>query len=382
MEEGTKTGNVGNVNGASAYQQSFGMLPHGTVYSDSLGFKSMNVDMRDELKNTYEKGVEIAMKAQTTTAGGAGTAGYAMIPIYVDPQIVDRTRKETPLVELIPRVTNQGTTADYNVITAKGGAYARAEDAALTETDTTYDRASVGIKYLYAVGRVTGQAQAANPSYMMAGFNPSGYQAGFTAVNGPNAKQREVLVKARELKELEENMIINGNATTSGIAGNPNGTEFDGVIALQSTTNKVDKNTTAISLDDVNTAIQYAFDDGGRPNLAVCSSGVYTDLLNLIEAKVGYMNAQDTAEWGYTYLKLHTMVGVVPVIPSMYLSNVSGSKAIYFLDLAVWEMRVLQDMTFEDLAKTADSEKFMLKVYEALICRAPTFNGWVGEISG
>jgi len=79
-----------------------------------------------------------------------------MIPIYVDPRLVDTTRKETPLVELIPRVTNQGMYAEYNKITAKGSAYTAAEDAALPDVSDTYDRASTAIKFLYSVGRITG----------------------------------------------------------------------------------------------------------------------------------------------------------------------------------------------------------------------------------
>jgi hypothetical protein len=75
------------------------------------------------------------------------------------------------------------------------------------------------------------------------------------------------------------------------------------------------------------------------------------------------------------------MVGEIPVLPSMFMSNVSGSKALYFLDMSVWEMRVLQDMVYERLAKTNDSDKFMLKIYECLICRAPAFNSWIGEIA-
>ena len=68
-------------------------------------------------------------------------------------------------------------------------------------------------------------------------------------------------------------------------------------------------------------------------------------------------------------------------IPSMYLSNTSGSKAIYFLDMSVVEMRVLQDVTYEELAKTNDSEKFMLKVYEALIIKNTAFCSSITEIA-
>jgi len=373
MKIGTKS--MAGVAAGASYTTSFGSLPSGTEYKS--GYAGLKSDLRPQLNEKLQLG----LKAFNTQTGGAGTAGYAMIPVFVDPEIVDRTRAWTPLVEIFPRVTNQGITADYNFISSKGGAFCAIEDAALAETDTTPDRASVTIKYLYSVGRVTGQAQAAVPSYMLAGFQPSGAVAPFSDQLAGNAKRFEVLVKARELKELEENLIINGNSSTSGIAGNPNGTEFDGIIAIQSTTNKLDKNTTALELDDINTASQYAFDDGGLPSLAVCSSAVFTDLMHLLTSKIGYLQPSQDVEFGFQYITLHTPTGPVKVIQSKYMSNVTGSKAIYLLDMSVWEMRVLQDMTYEDLAKTNDSEKFSLKIYEALICRAPAFNAWVGEIA-
>lgn len=359
---------------SGAYAVSFGAMPDRTTYSSfDVNTKSYSFDHR---QNIFGKG-NIGLKALTTTSGGAGTAGYATIPVYVDPAIVDQTRKYTPLCEIFPRVTNYGTTADYNIITAKGGGYVRGEDAALAETNTTYDRASKAIKYLYAVGRVTGPAQAAIPPYALPGFVPGTGQAQvspFNAEYARSATQIEVLVKAREIKELEENLLINGDSSS-------NANEFDGFIAQISTTNKLDKNTSALSLDDINTAIQYAFDDGGRPNLAVCSSAVFTDLLNLLTARIGYLQATKSVLWGFETIVLHTMVGPVTVIPSMYMSNTTGSKAIYFLDTSVIEVRVLQDMTYEPLAKTNDSDKFMLKMYETLIIRSAAFCSWVGEIA-
>lgn len=362
------------MNVEAAYESSFGNLPNKTVYQNV----AYSVDARENLNNTYNSG----LKAHSTTSGGVGTAGYALIPIYVDPKIVDQSRKYTPLTEVFPRVTNRGMYADYNVITSKGGAFTRAEDAALTETNTTYDRQSTQIKFLYAVGRVTGPSRAAQPSYMLAGMQPgSGATGPFNDQGAPNAKQQEVLVKARELKELEENLLINGNATTSSIAGNPNGTEFDGFVTIQGTTNKKDLNSTALALGHIDEAIQLAFDDSGRPNLGVCDSGTFTDLLGLLNQRIGYMQAKEQVFWGFTTIVLHTMVGSIPVIPSQFMSNASGSKAIYFLDLSVWEVRVLQDMTYEELAKTNDSDKFMLKMYETLICRATQFNSFIGEIA-
>lgn len=366
---------MSGVSVGSAYAQSFGNLPSGTRYQEvdmkSFGALKYNVDLRSQLFDA----VQVGMKALTSTAGGAGTAGYALVPIYVDPRIIETTRKYTPLVELVPRVTNLGLTADYNIITAKGGAFSAAEDAALAETTTTYDRASTAIKFLYSVGRVTGPANAAVPSYMLAGMMPQGGAVGpFSDESAINAKQQEILVKTREMRELEENLIINGNASSDA-------TQFSGIITLLGATNTVDKNTTALAMADIDTAIKNAFDDGGRPNLAVCSSGVYTDLLALLTAKIGYLQPTQQVFWGFSTIVLNTMVGQVPVIPSMYMSNVSGSKAIYFLDMSVVEMRVLQDLSYEELAKTNDSEKFMLKIYEALVIKNTSFCSSITEIS-
>lgn len=369
---------------ADCYTHSFGAMQDKSVYMngwESVGEKGF--DMRPFFQEKSIQGYNNIMeKALGPTTGGAGTAGYALVPIYVDARLVDRSRKYTPIVEIIPRVTNMGLTADYNFVTAKGGAYTAVADAPLPEQDDTYDRASKGIKFLYSVGRVLGPMQAAMPSYIMEGMIPSG--AGnvggsvFTSQAAPNAKQTEVLMKARAMKELEENLIFNGDSSTDA-------TQYDGLIAQQSTTNQNDLDSAALTWDDVEETVQMAFDDGGRPNLSVASSSVMTDLRKIM-IDTFRMPPQSLAE-GATLpfgippqLVLHTMVGPMPCIPSMYLSNTSGAKQLWFLDTDFIEMRVLQDMTYEELAKTNDSQKFMLKIYECLLLRAPAFNAFLDNI--
>lgn len=355
------------------YMQSFGFLPDQTLYSSmdvkslASGIESYSIDARNDMFGKNNSALA-EVKALETTTGGAGTAGYALIPVYVDSMIIDQSRKNTPLCEIIPRRSNMGKTADYNVITAKGGAFVAAEGASLSETDDTYDRKSEAIKYLYAKGKVTGPARAAIPSYVLGGFQPQSSDAtgSFSNQSAPNAAQLEILVKARSLKELEENLIINGNSDSNAL-------EFNGFIKQIGTSNQTDKSTADLALADINTSVQEAFDNSGRPNLAVCSTAVYTDILNLLQAKVGYMQAQKQVMWGFHSIVLQTIAGEIVVIPSMFMSNTSGSKTMYFLDLSVIEMRVLQDMTYEELAKVNDSQQFMLKMYECLIVRAPQF---------
>jgi len=371
------TGQYNDVDATSAYAQSFGNLKAGTRYFDAEN----KVDLRAEggyLQNCYQAG----LKAMTASGMGAGTTDKAIIPIYLDPQIIDTSRKFTPAVEIIPRVSNMGVTAEWTTL-SKGAAFTAVEDAALADVNDTYTRNSKTIKYLYAVGRITGQTLAAVPSFMLMGITASGGQpeGTFGNASAPNAMQLEVLAKTREIKELEENLIFNGNATTSAISGNPDGTEYNGIIQTMSTTNAVVKGTTALSLADLNTAIQYAFDDGGRPNVAFCSSSVYTDILGLIQTKLGYMSAEKNVFWGFTTVTYRSMVGEIPIIPSMFLNNTTGSKCIYFLDLSVVEMRVLQDLTYEKLAKVNDSDKFFLKIYEVFIIKNTNFCSSVTGIS-
>ena len=359
------------------YEVTFLNTPDHTIYSNPMGIQMRGVEYGGQttMDNMHKQLGVVAMKALTTTAGGPGTAGFGMIPVFVDPRVVDTTRKYTPIVELVPRVTNRGSYADWNIIASKGGAFTAAEDAALNETNTVYDRKSIPIVSLYSVGRVTGQAIAQMPSWILGGLTPAGGATGaFNDASATNAQQLEVLVKTREIRELEENLIVNGDATVDP-------TQFSGIIKLMGATNTVDKNTTALTLNDITLAIQNAFDDGGRPNLAICSSSVFTDLLDLLTAKIGYLQPTSEVFWGFSTIVLNTSVGQVPVIQSMFMSNVTGSKAIYFLDMSVIEMRVSQDLTYEDLAKTNDSEKFMLKIYEAFIIKNEAFCSSITEIA-
>jgi hypothetical protein len=76
------------------------------------------------------------------------------------------------------------------------------------------------------------------------------------------------------------------------------------------------------------------------------------------------------------------------VIASRFLSTTAGSgsgtpynaRSVFVMDTNVIEMRVLQDVSYEELAKTNDSVKFMLKCYEALVCKAPQFNHVIYDI--
>jgi len=363
-------------NASNPYAHSFGNMESKITYVDPYN----DFDYRTHLKSKLLDGMDAELKAQTVAGMGTGTAGSSLIPVYVDQRIVDRSRKFTPWTELIPRVTNLGTTADFNVLTSKGSAVAAAEDAALSDVTDTESRSSTAIKYLYSVGRVTGQVQSAMPPYLLDGGNVQGNgttSATFNSPSAPNAKQYEVLKRARALRELEENFLWTGDASTTS-------TEFSGIVKLQGTTNQTDKSSSALTYDDLETIAKDAFDDSGHPNIGGCDSSTLGDIRKIFRDYLRVRPGDTSTTVGFgipAALSIETLAGSVPVLPSQYLTNTTGAKQLFFLDTEYIEMRVLLDMTFETLAKTNDSEKFMLKEYIAPIMRAPQFNAFVDNIS-
>ena len=368
-------GSAGNVDVNSAYKESFFDLPNESVVSDPMGASGrmgVATDLRSQLKSHWEKIVE--MKSTQTTTGGTGLTDNVLIPISHDNKVVDLTRKQTPAVNIIPRVTNQGIVAPYKQITSKGSASFQIENASIPVNDFTPDVSSVNIKFMYARGSVTGPVQVAAPSHTLTGFQPTGGAVGsFSDSVAGNMNQFNVLVQAAAMRELEEETIFNGDASTDS-------KEYSGIVKTMGVTNTVDKNTSALSLDDYNTAARYAFEDGGLPSVSFCDTATFQDTLDLINAKQGFFQGATMTEYGFTSVKLNVGHGQIDLIQSRFLSTTTGSKSAYLLDLSVWEMRVLLDMTFERLAKTRDSDEFMLKMYETLLCRATQFNSSITEI--
>jgi len=363
-------------------------LPEGIVLSN--GFNKSNTLREDLAKEigytTFKETYCNIQKALTTTLStySAGTLPV-LIPVYVDPEIVDLTRRATPLVELIPRVTNYGKTADYNQITTIATAQVLAEDAALTEQNDSYTRRSISMKYLYSVGRVTGQMFAASKQYLSSG----GYV---------DALSLEVKNKTLALKRLEEAMILLGdsqtnwtepvNSTTMTAANS-----YDGIYNLVTDANscskggsssyKTDMGGAAIGISNIRTGIRTCRTAGGEPNLMVCDYATYDAIKALIQDQLRYVSTTSIA-WGITTVSFEG----IPIIASRFISTTAGtgsgvpadSRSLFVLDTNVIEMRVLQDVSYEELAKTNDSIKFMLKCYEALVVKAPQFNHVIIDI--
>ena len=293
-----------------------------------------NVDKRAggmRFKEAYNSYIQ---KFTGTTTGGAGTAGYALIPVYVDPDIIDRTRREIPFIEMLARRAVQGLTYDYNAITALTNAVTLNEDASLDDLTDTYDRYSTSMTYLYSTGRVTGPTIAARRGYV-------------------DALNLEVQNRTIGIKRYEDQLCLQSAATSP---------EMSSLADLIST------NETALSgaltVSALRTELAQCRDAGGIINLLVLTNTLSNSLKGLMMDYQRYVDTTKIA-WG---IETMTFDGI-PVVVDRYVP----AGYVYILDMSVIFMAVLQDIVYEELAKTNDAVKFTLKAYEALICRAEAF---------
>lgn len=326
------------IDSESLYKASFGDMPDETVYSDGFGKIETMVDDSGDL--VVDNG---SLHKAVNVGAASGAAGYALTPIVWDADVVDITRKLTPLLTLIPKVTNKGKVAQYYRVTARGAAGWGAEDPALTETDDTKEEASTSIKYLRVTGRVTGVAQIAGAHF-------------------ESSMQREIINKTQSMNEaMEEALLIGENAS--------NQYQPDGLQTLL-TANTTDVGA-AVALSDVKKMVNDCFVDKGAPNLMITDPYTAEDLIEQQMDYVKYIDPNITIAWGLQVPSVQTVVGRIPILVSQFMPITSGERRVFCINTNFVQRRVLQDITFERLAKTSDSEKFMLKTYQTVINKFP-----------
>ncbi len=289
------------------------------------------VDKRMEIaKHTYLQKASI-----DTQTGGAGTAGTALVPVYPDPNIVNRTVKMTPFRNLVPRRAIRGLTYDYIPLTAKGGAFWAAENGALAVVTDTYERVSIAVKFLYAKGLISGPAIAG-----MRGFiDPA---------------QLDLGVKTDSIYEAEEDALINGDASTTPL-------EPSGMIKLvaTNTTNRSGGNPT---LALIRAEIATTFNAKGFPTLAITDAtthnyvkGLLLDLSRNVEKP-----SAGTPEYGIPDAFIFDQL---TFIKDIFMPTSASAKRILFLDMRYIFFPVLQDLTYEEKYTDQDGFVYLLKEY-------------------
>jgi len=360
-------GNINITDGMedAAYRVSFGDLPNKTVYKwyspawTDGKFSFAEVKAIDLARDAVEgKNLDKVETKALTTLGNIYATGTSytatsgslpvMIPIYLDPAITDITRFRTPLFNgLIKKVANKGLFADFNQLTAKTAAGFKAEDAALNDATDTYNRVTYPIKYAYAVGRITGPTIAG-----MAEFQ--------------NARDLEVNNRHIALAELLERQICQGTGYDS--------VGFSGFYDLV-TTNTANLSAATITIAALRTAIltarQATTSRGlGNPDLIVTDYKTLDDIKALLQNELRYYNLpQGKIAWGIQAIEFEG----IPIIVSSGMITTASSREVHVYDTSVTELRILQDETFQELANTNDSYKFMIKWYGCMVIKSEKF---------
>ena len=334
-------GAVGEVDDESMYKFSFGDLPNKTMYDGPLQIgESYFPDMQKAVEEWYSK----TFTKAANVGASSGSAGYVPMPLMYDAGVIDITRKFTPIKAIIPKVTNRGLTANYHRLTARGGGAWGEEDPTLTEVDDTEELASSAIKYARVTGRVTGVAEIGGAHF-------------------ESTMRRSVLTKTQELNEMIEEAILVGNNSTNQYQ--PNG--LDQLI----TANKTDMSGTIPTLENVDGLVNDCYVDKGAPNLLITDPYTASNLKNQIMQTVRYQNPYTKVAWGLQALSINTVVGELPLIVSQFMPTTANARKVFCVNTNFLEQRILQDITFERLAKVTDSNKYFLKIYMTLINKFP-----------
>ena len=326
---------MSNADADFTFEKGFGKMgiaPEETYYDPMRGVDKRTSMAKKLGYTTLTKGPSIG-----ATSGGTSTM-YSLMPPFLDPSIVDQTVRQTPLVKLLPRKAIRGRSYIYNLISAKGGAKWLPDDSPLSDQVDTRDDANVAMKYLYAIGRVTGPALASGEGYI-------------------NLLAEDIRVKTASMNEALENEIINGNTSTDA-----NG--FNGFIQTIST-NTTNNSSTYVTLAQMRADLATAFNANGMTNLIVTDMGTANYIKGLLMDYQRFVEyPREDMSFGIPGMFLFDGV---PVVADRYSPTTSNSRRIFYLDTRYVFLAVLQDYTFEELAKTNDSSKYMIKFYGSLV---------------
>jgi len=274
-----------------------------------------------------------------TQTGGAGTAGTALVPVYPDPNIVNRTIRMTPLRNIVPRRAIRGLTYDYIPLTAKSGAVWGAENGSIAEQVDTYDRASVAVKFLYAKGLISGPAIAG-----MRGFiDPA---------------QLDLAVKTDSIYEAEEDALINGDATTYPL-------EPSGMIKLI-TTNTTNRSGGVVTLPLIRAELATTFNAKGNPTVAVTDASTHNYIKGLLLDFQRQVTNPSMDMLGFGIPDAFAFDQLM-FIKDIFMPTTLNSKRILFLDMRYVFFPVLQDLTYEEKYTDQDGWVYMLKEYLTIV---------------
>ena len=317
----------------------------GRVYYDP--WVGLDLTPNAWLKNN--RAIERAIWTYATSSQTVPT----IFPTYLDPTYTYVVPSDAPAYAALPRKASLGTQENYVRITALGGAggsYWVAETETPVYTSPTPARVNIDKVICELWGGVSGFQQA----------------------GGGNFKDMLAEAHRAVLLDMLTNGLENGVLNGSGTAPEPKG-----ILTWQGTTNGVDMSHAAVTLAKIREAIRGAWNAGGDLEsfgFAITDYVTYDYVKGLLQDYLGYVNIENyELPWG---IKTYEIDGI-PFIRSRKMPTAENEKKIMFVDRRYTYVAMLQDVTTELYGKTEDAQKFAIKTYLQVICRAPEFQATV-----
>lgn len=345
-------------------------LPEGTVIYAGL---QDNGQLGPDYRRGFWTWTREAIQGRALRTKAVLDSTSAIVHTTTDQEIIDTTRKECPLMELLPQETARGKVASYDVLSARGAAVFIAEtDAAQTAASDTYLNATKTLKIATAWG----------------GWTDFGLSAMATAFPSRDARALEIRNKTWSQNELWENELINGS-TTSGASSNG----FVGVraeIYTSQIANALNYNMNGgdFTDDDIDTVIAAMAQLNVKPNLILTDLMTWKKVKQLMMSITRYVNPETEIAWGLKALAWQTPYGVAPIVASKFMNYSSGSREMLFLDTKFLAQRILLDSTMEMLAKTTLQQPFVIKKFGVPIDKTQAYaqtynnNSWPATTTG
>jgi hypothetical protein len=288
----------------------------------------------------------------TSTSGGTYT-NYGLLPVMPDMSIVDRMVYLTPLVGLLPRRAVVGRAYVYNAVTARPLANFEAEESSAESQKDTYTATAVIMKFLRAYGKITGVAQRAASGYI-------------------NLQSESLRSRLLAMNQALENEIINGNTGTNAYG-------FNGLTA-SITTHSTSLSGADVELQDVRDMLAAIYSNAGTPGFPTLA---VTDPVTLGKIKGKLMDYQRNVD---KPTEAEIPFGIpstfkfdaVTFMWDQFMPTTAGSRRVVFIDPVYVFLAVLQEITYEELAKDGDWNKYMLKWYGSLVI---TYEASCGQLT-
>lgn len=327
-------------------------FPEGTVIYEGL---RDNGELGKDYRGVYLGWIRKKMRMRSLKTKGYLDSTASIVHTTTDQEIVDTTRRETPMLELLPQETARGKVANYDVLTARASAYFALESiAAQTPGSDTYANASKNISISTAWGGWTDFGLAT-----MASQYPT-----------RDARAIEIRNKTWSLNETNENELLNGSTTleSSYNSGGPANTGYIGqrgeIISSTGTSYSASINVNMSNANvgdtDIDSVIANMVQQNVKPNLMVTDLVTWQKLKQLMMSLVRYMNPETEIAWGLKALAWATPYGVAPIIGDKFMPTTTGSREILFLDTKFLAQRLLLDSTMQMLAKVSIQQPFII----------------------